>query len=90
MFSLIVILISSALLFIAYRLLNNNERKEDITTRIMQVMAIAFVALGLIRYFLSDAFVEVATTPLYAPQQSVARWLYYIGYAILPIWSSCP
>lgn len=51
----------------------------------MQAMAISLVVLGIFRYFLSDAFVEVATTPLFAPQQSVARWLYYIGYAILPI-----
>ena len=85
MFSIIILLISAASLLIAHRLLINNKRKDDITSYIMKAMAIALVALGIFRYFLSDAFVEVATSPLYAPQQSVARWLYYIGYAILPI-----
>ena len=84
-FSLVIILISIASVLLTYRLLKSNARKDDITSIAMRVMVITFAALGLFRFFLSDAFVELAIKPLYAPHQSIVRWLYYTGYAILPI-----
>ncbi len=66
-------------------MLCKKENRIKIAEKILKIMAFSFAAIGIIRFCLADGFVEVATTPLYSPYQSISRWLYYISYAILPI-----
>lgn len=51
---------------------------------VIKILAVSFCLMGVVRYFLSDSFVETVG-PLDDPLQSFMRWGYHIGYAVLPM-----
>lgn len=51
---------------------------------VLKIFAVGLCLLGIIRYFLSDSFVETVK-PMEDPLQSILRWGYHIGYAVLPM-----
>ncbi len=85
MLSLVILLISFSATLISYFLLKKSETQKIAAERILKIMAISFAVIGILRFCLADGFVEAAVTPMFAPHQSIARWLYYISYAVLPI-----
>lgn len=50
----------------------------------IKALSVMLCLLGILRYFLSDSFVETVG-PFEDPIQSFLRWGYYIGYAIIPM-----
>ena len=51
---------------------------------VLKILAVILNVIGIVRYFFSDAFVEIVG-PMEDPLQSFLRWGYYIGYAVLPM-----
>lgn len=82
MYTLITLSIST-LCFIIFRIAvkKNLINKPDL---FLKAMSVAICILGIMRYFLSDAFVET-TVAMSDPLQSFLRWGYHIGYAIIPM-----
>ena len=80
--TLIIFLISA----IAVVLLNTIFNKSDkaVGENTLKALSVLLCILGIFRYFLSDAFVETVVGGADV-WQSLLRWGYHIGYAVLPI-----
>ncbi len=82
MYSLIVIALSCAVVFLLQYLFNKSVIKKPLW--VLKGMTVAFCLIGLVRLFLSDAFPETALN-MADPYQVFLRWGYYTSYAIIPI-----
>ncbi len=71
----------TAILAINYAFKKWEKINPDI---VLKILAACLCLIGVIRYFLSDSFVEVVE-PMEDPLQSFLHWTYHIGYAILPM-----
>ena len=83
MYSLIVFAVAAFAVFAFWYFTKNQSEEKRVL--VLKILAVCFSALGLLRYFFSDAFVEVAIGPGYDVAQSLARWFYYMGYAVVPL-----
>jgi len=83
MYSLIVFAVA-ALAVLAFWYFTKGESEEK-KLLILKILAVTFSAIGLIRYIFSDSFAEISIGPGYDVAQSLARWFYYMGYAVVPL-----
>lgn len=82
MYAIITLAISILLIVLLKIAINKNIITKP--NFILKIMSVAICVLGIIRYFLSDAFVETVFG-MSDPLQSFLRWGYHIGYAIIPM-----
>lgn len=79
----IIILLTSALsIFVLNALFNKNSKVNP--DLVLKILAVILPVIGIIRYFLSDSFVETVVG-FEDPLQTVLRWGYHICYAVIPI-----
>lgn len=83
MYSLIVLCVAAAFVLISYYVFKNKPREKF--EFYLKALALAFCAIGIARYFLSDAFPETVKIAGEDLSQSFSRWFYYMGYAVLPM-----
>lgn len=80
MYSLIIFAFSLIIIILAYTLI----KKEIDISKYIKLLSVAFCVFGIIRYFLSDSFVEIVSGGQDI-LQSILRWTYHIAYAVIPI-----
>ena len=51
---------------------------------VLKIFAAMLPVIGIVRYFMSDSFVETVG-PMEDPLQTFLRWSYHIGYAVIPM-----
>ena len=79
----LIIFILSLLVVVFLKHLSNKCNKISIDI-VLKAFAVLLCISGIVRYFLSDSFVETVTN-FEDPLQSFLHWAYYIGYAVLPM-----
>ena len=83
----LIVLLLSAISVISLNTLFNKYKKIN-PDYILKILAVAFVIIGIFRYYLSDSFVETVNG-FDDPLQSFLRWGYHIGYAVIPMSVFC-
>ncbi|MBP3583446.1 MAG: YwaF family protein [Clostridia bacterium] len=81
MFPTIVFVLSAAIVTALYLTLKKN--KPDTFIKVLKVLAVIYPIIGILRFLLSDSFVELVFN-MADGYESYIRWAYYIGYAVLP------
>ena len=79
--AIILILSFVAVLSLKQIFIKYDKIKSDI---VLKALAVAFVFIGISRFFLSDYFAE-KVTDFADPFHTFLRWGYHIGYAVIPI-----
>lgn len=82
MYALITLLISAAVVLSIKAAFERSVIKN--TDRFLKIMSVAFSIVGILRYLLSDSFVETVFD-FADPLQTILRWTYHISYAVLPM-----
>lgn len=91
MYPSIVLLMS--VLVVVLALLVFLRKSNDIFNKFLKVVTVAFCAIGIFRYFLSDSFIYIINgasfNGVYYKQtdvlQTILRWGYYLNYVVLPM-----
>ena len=81
MYAFVIILIAVLATFLLKQAFDKSILKSDLTLKTLSVL---LCVLGIFRYFLSDSFVETVNLGNNV-QQSILRWTYHIGYAVIPM-----
>lgn len=87
---LIFLLMVAASVLLTVLFYKRSEKSFDL---LMKILTLLFCTVGFFRYMLSDSFVYVINGGYYDdifykatdPLQTVLRWGYYLGYAVLPM-----
>ena len=80
--TLIIFLLSAASVLVLKTLFDKNKKINP--EIVLKILAVILPVIGIIRYFFSDSFVETVVG-FEDPLQSILRWGYHIGYAVLPM-----
>jgi len=81
MYTIITLTASASLILALY--LSLMKKAPNRLSSILKILAIVYPVIGVLRFLLSDAFVETVFN-MQDPYESIIRWAYYIGYAVIP------
>lgn len=79
-----VITLAAALLFVFIYSVIFKSKDKDKHMKNLKILSLIFCVTGVVRMFLSDAFVETVLDSADV-LQSILRWIYYVGYTVIPL-----